>query len=249
MARKKKGAFRTISEVSKWLDTPTHVIRFWESKFKQIEPVKRAGGRRYYRPEDLPLIGGIKVLLHDEGKSIASVAEMIAADGEEAVRAKSPEVKFERARKPRKASQKADVEAKAEAETSEETQTSTDTKEEASDTETTTSTNGVLQTSDALELTNPVSDEVADEAAETAAETQEDATEPMAEESSSDDQAGAALTLTDMVEEQSDSTRTQVNDLSISEAKVKENLGDIEELYFDLQMMRNRIKRALRALQ
>ena len=85
MARKKKGAFRTISEVSKWLDTPTHVLRFWESKFKGIEPVKRAGGRRYYRPEDLELIGGIKVLLHDEGKSIASVVEMIDSEGEDTV--------------------------------------------------------------------------------------------------------------------------------------------------------------------
>ncbi|MDC1253106.1 MerR family transcriptional regulator, partial [Amylibacter sp.] len=52
MARKKDQAFRTITEVSDWLDTPSHVLRFWESKFSQIKPVKRAGGRRYYRPED-----------------------------------------------------------------------------------------------------------------------------------------------------------------------------------------------------
>ena len=53
-------AFRTISEVADWLELPTHVLRFWESQFSQIKPVKRAGGRRYYRPKDMLLIGGIK---------------------------------------------------------------------------------------------------------------------------------------------------------------------------------------------
>ena len=72
MARKKDQAFRTITEVSDWLDTPSHVLRFWESKFSQIKPVKRAGGRRYYRPEDLKVIGGIKYLLHDKGTTIAA---------------------------------------------------------------------------------------------------------------------------------------------------------------------------------
>ena len=70
MARKKEQAFRTITEVSNWLKTPSHVLRFWESKFSQIKPVKRAGGRRYYRPEDLKLIGGIKCLLHVKEYSI-----------------------------------------------------------------------------------------------------------------------------------------------------------------------------------
>ena len=57
-------AFRTISEVADWLEVPTHVLRFWESQFSQIKPVKRAGGSRYYRPKDMLLIGGIKKLLH-----------------------------------------------------------------------------------------------------------------------------------------------------------------------------------------
>ena len=63
-------AFRTISEVADWLELPTHVLRFWESQFSQIKPVKRAGGRRYYRPKDMLLIGGIKKLLHEDGESI-----------------------------------------------------------------------------------------------------------------------------------------------------------------------------------
>jgi len=94
MARKKAQAFRTITEVSDWLDTPSHVLRFWESKFPQIKPVKRAGGRRYYRPEDLKLIGGIKHLLHDKGTTIAAVKEMIKTDGEEHVETFSPEPVF-----------------------------------------------------------------------------------------------------------------------------------------------------------
>jgi len=70
MAKKARDAFRTISEVANWLDVPAHVLRFWESKFTQIKPVKRAGGRRYYRPADMRLIGGIKMLLHDDGLTI-----------------------------------------------------------------------------------------------------------------------------------------------------------------------------------
>ncbi len=57
---KSAEAFRTISEVAEWLETPAHVLRFWESKFAQVKPVKRAGGRRYYRPADMELLGGIK---------------------------------------------------------------------------------------------------------------------------------------------------------------------------------------------
>lgn len=111
MARKKAQAFRTITEVSDWLDTPSHVLRFWESKFPQIKPVKRAGGRRYYRPEDLKLIGGIKHLLHDKGTTIASVKEMIKTEGEAAVEAYSPEPVFPEKgrRKKRKAAAEAQV--------------------------------------------------------------------------------------------------------------------------------------------
>ena len=61
---KSADAFRTISEVADWLEVPAHVLRFWESKFSQVKPVKRAGGRRYYRPADMRLLAGIKILLH-----------------------------------------------------------------------------------------------------------------------------------------------------------------------------------------
>lgn len=78
---KSADAFRTISEVAEWLDTPAHVLRFWESKFPQIKPVKRAGGRRYYRPADMELIGGIKKLLHDDGMTIKGVQKVLREQG------------------------------------------------------------------------------------------------------------------------------------------------------------------------
>jgi len=87
---KSPDAFRTISEVSDWLDTPAHVLRFWESKFPQIKPVKRAGGRRYYRPEDMTLLGGIKALLHDQGMTIKGVQKMLRERGSRAVAGLSP---------------------------------------------------------------------------------------------------------------------------------------------------------------
>jgi DNA-binding transcriptional MerR regulator len=78
---KSRDAFRTISEVSDVLDTPAHVLRFWESKFKQIKPVKRAGGRRYYRPDDLALLAAIKDLLHEQGHSIKNAQKLIRDAG------------------------------------------------------------------------------------------------------------------------------------------------------------------------
>ena len=78
---KSADAFRTISEVADWLDTETHVLRFWESKFSQIKPVKRAGGRRYYRPKDMLIIGGIKKLLHEDGLTIKSTQRIIKDKG------------------------------------------------------------------------------------------------------------------------------------------------------------------------
>ena len=78
---KAKDAFRTISEVSTALDTPAHVLRFWESKFSQIKPVKRAGGRRYYRPEDLSLLAGIKDLLHEQGLTIKGAQKLLRSEG------------------------------------------------------------------------------------------------------------------------------------------------------------------------
>ncbi|MEP3393087.1 MerR family transcriptional regulator [Litoreibacter sp.] len=85
MASKARDAFRTISEVADWLDVPAHVLRFWESKFTQIKPVKRAGGRRYYRPQDMLLIGGIKKLLHDDGMTIRGVQKMLKEEGVKAI--------------------------------------------------------------------------------------------------------------------------------------------------------------------
>ena len=78
---KSEKAFRNISEVSDWLETPTHVLRFWESKFSQIKPTKRAGGRRYYRPKDMLLIGGIKQLLHMEGHTIKGAKQVLREKG------------------------------------------------------------------------------------------------------------------------------------------------------------------------
>jgi DNA-binding transcriptional MerR regulator len=78
---KSRDAFRTISEVAEWLDTPAHVLRFWESKFSQVKPVKRAGGRRYYRPADMELLGGIKRLLHDDGMTIKGVQKVLREQG------------------------------------------------------------------------------------------------------------------------------------------------------------------------
>lgn len=78
---KSRDAFRTISEVADWLDTPAHVLRFWESKFSQVKPVKRAGGRRYYRPADMELLGGIKKLLHEDGMTIKGVQKVLREQG------------------------------------------------------------------------------------------------------------------------------------------------------------------------
>lgn len=78
---KSREAFRTISEVAEWLETPAHVLRFWESKFTQVKPLKRAGGRRYYRPADMLLLGGIKRLLHEDGLTIKGVQKILREQG------------------------------------------------------------------------------------------------------------------------------------------------------------------------
>ncbi|MGR3540231.1 MAG: MerR family transcriptional regulator [Hasllibacter sp.] len=84
---KAAGAFRTISEVAETLGVQPHVIRFWETKFSQVKPVKRAGGRRYYRPADVELLGGIRALLHDDGMTIKGVQKLLREDGVAAVAA------------------------------------------------------------------------------------------------------------------------------------------------------------------
>src|SRR5476649_462513 len=78
---KSPEAFRTISEVAGELDVPQHVLRFWEGRFEQVKPVKRAGGRRYYRPEDVDLLRGIRALLYREGFTIKGVQKVLRDRG------------------------------------------------------------------------------------------------------------------------------------------------------------------------
>ncbi|HVZ70453.1 MAG TPA: MerR family transcriptional regulator [Rhizomicrobium sp.] len=78
---KSAEAFRTISEVANDLDVPQHVLRFWEGRFSQIRPVKRAGGRRYYRPDDIDLLRGIRALLYGDGLTIKGVQKILRDRG------------------------------------------------------------------------------------------------------------------------------------------------------------------------
>jgi DNA-binding transcriptional MerR regulator len=81
VVQKSPEAFRTISEVADTLDLPAHVLRFWESRFSQIKPVKRGGGRRYYRPQDINLLRGIRDLLYSDGESIKGVQKILREQG------------------------------------------------------------------------------------------------------------------------------------------------------------------------
>jgi len=74
-------AFRTISEVADELEVPKHVLRFWEAKFAQLKPMKRGGGRRYYRPEDVALLRGIRLLLYSDGYTIRGVQKILREHG------------------------------------------------------------------------------------------------------------------------------------------------------------------------
>ena len=78
---KAPDAFRTISEVADDLDIPQHVLRFWETRFTQIKPMKRSGGRRYYRPDDIDLLRGIRRLLYGEGYTIRGVQRILKEHG------------------------------------------------------------------------------------------------------------------------------------------------------------------------
>ncbi len=83
---KSADAFRTISEVSTELDVPKHVLRFWEQRFKQLKPLKRGGGRRFYRPEDVELIKGIQTLLNRDAYTIRGVQRILREHGIERVK-------------------------------------------------------------------------------------------------------------------------------------------------------------------
>jgi len=84
---KAPDAFRTISEVADELDLPQHVLRFWESRFREIKPMKRGGGRRYYRPDDVELLRGIRHLLYGEGYTIRGVQRILREQGAKFVQA------------------------------------------------------------------------------------------------------------------------------------------------------------------
>ncbi|MBC6439471.1 MAG: MerR family transcriptional regulator [Rhodospirillales bacterium] len=98
---KSKVAFRTISEVAEELDVAQHVLRFWETRFHQIRPLKRGGGRRYYRPEDIAFLRQIKRLLHTDGYTIKGVQRLIRQGGVTALQTESavpvPEARVEAA--------------------------------------------------------------------------------------------------------------------------------------------------------
>ena len=83
MTAKAEGAFRTISEVSKMLEVPAHVLRFWESKFKSLAPLKRNGGRRYYRPDDVYLLVRIRDLLYRDGYTIKGAQKLLTSGDDE----------------------------------------------------------------------------------------------------------------------------------------------------------------------
>lgn len=85
-AAKSAGAFRTISEVAGELNVPQHVLRFWETKFNQVKPLKRGGGRRYYRPEDVELLRSIRALLYNDGYTIKGVQKLLRDGGIKSVR-------------------------------------------------------------------------------------------------------------------------------------------------------------------
>ena len=84
---KAPDAYRTISEVAEALDVPQHVLRFWETKFTQVKPLKRAGGRRYYRPDDVVLLQGIRQLLYGEGYTLRGVQRILREKGVRSVKA------------------------------------------------------------------------------------------------------------------------------------------------------------------
>jgi len=89
---KSPDAFRTIREVAESMDLPQHVLRFWETRFPQIKPLKRGGGRRYYRPDDVELLRAIKQLLYGEGYTIKGVQKLIKEQGARAVASGAPDL-------------------------------------------------------------------------------------------------------------------------------------------------------------
>lgn len=110
VVEKSPDAFRTISEAAEELGVPAHVLRFWESKFSQISPLKRAGGRRFYRPQDIALLRGVKRLLYDDGYTIKGAKKYIKDNGIAVI----VQLGQEEAARPELALDSADVEAPSE---------------------------------------------------------------------------------------------------------------------------------------
>ena len=249
MARKKAQAFRTITEVSDWLDTPSHVLRFWESKFSQIKPVKRAGGRRYYRPEDLKLIGGIKHLLHDKGTTIASVKEMIKTDGEEAVEAYSPEPVFPE--KGRRKKRKAAAEAKVA-----EKQVEAEVEVKPEDTLTLDTEVTPIEPTPAPLVLDTAASQPTPLQLEPAPAEPLVLQEPEQRETSARDVISNAISRNrDDDTDSSEAPADTASDISLALGKLKsrtdvanDRILDIEDMYFQLQRIRNRMKRRLESL-
>jgi len=106
-SKKSESAFRTISEVADELDVQQHVLRFWETKFSQVKPLKRGGGRRYYRPEDVELLKAIHNLLYTEGYTIKGVQKLLREQGKNAVVTQNSEPEVSTAPSPANSSQTA----------------------------------------------------------------------------------------------------------------------------------------------
>ncbi len=105
---KSAEAFRTISEVANELEIPQHVLRFWESKFTQVKPLKRGGGRRYYRPEDVVLLRNIRTLLYNEGYTIKGVQKLLR-EGQVTRSSREPVVRPQEKRATLSASQRREI--------------------------------------------------------------------------------------------------------------------------------------------
>ncbi|MGH1350762.1 MAG: MerR family transcriptional regulator [Methyloligellaceae bacterium] len=108
--QKMSEAFRNISEVATELDVPKHVLRFWEAKFVQLKPMKRGGGRRYYRPEDVELLKGIRHLLYSDGYTIRGVQKLLRENGVDYVKSYSDGGPAEDAVQPAKTDKVAEAE-------------------------------------------------------------------------------------------------------------------------------------------
>ncbi|MCL4125452.1 UNVERIFIED_CONTAM: hypothetical protein GTU68_016784 [Idotea baltica] len=275
--KKAPQAFRTISEVSDWLETPTHVLRFWESKFSQIKPVKRAGGRRYYRPADMKLLGGIKTLLHGDGITIKAAQKILSDKGVKHVSELSPELDFPekgRRRKQKTQTPPADVQA--------ETDPTQDKEEIVADTSTPPAPSApivdetpVFASSqmgeqdikrpveqDAKDRINAAVDQKTDTAAENAPVMDEQVLDapvdaPVMDEPVLDTHveiapiADAPITDTPVVNESVamvERTRKSISNVKQRHALNDDQIMDVEDLFYRLKKVRNRMKRALNQL-